>query len=269
MTRFIIRKISLRKTLVTVVSLCWMVLAPCRLYSQAGADGEAIFNSSCAGCHGSEGAGGRGPSLRGELRIGNQASDIQKVLQNGIPGTGMPKFDFDEDDLRAVISYVQSLSRGAASTRHPDGDPSNGKRIYDARGCSGCHKIGNDGSAFGPNLTRIGSARSYDYLKTSVLDPSADVPQEHQGITVVTRDGKHYKGVRVNEDSFTLQMRLHDQTFMSFDKQSIQREIMETQSPMPSYRLSERELRDLLAFLSSLNGGSGLSGDTRQEQKAR
>jgi putative heme-binding domain-containing protein len=225
--------------------LCWIVVAPHRLCSQTGPDGEAIFNSSCSGCHGSEGTGGRGPSLRGELRVGNQASDIQKVLQNGIPGTGMPKFDFDEDDLRAVVSYVQSLSR-STSTHHPDGDPSNGKRIYDARGCSGCHKIGNEGSAFGPNLTRIGSARSYDYLKTSILDPSADVPEDYQGITVVTRDGKQHQGVRVNEDSFTLQMRLRDQTFMSFDKQSLQREIMETQSPMPSYRLGERELRDLL-----------------------
>lgn len=238
-------------------------------YAQEAPDGEAIFNQSCAGCHGMEGAGGRGPSLQGQLRHGNQKSDIEAVVSNGLPGTGMPKFSFEKEDLNALVTYVQSLSRASESTPHPAGDVAAGKQIYETHGCSGCHKIGIEGSAFGPNLTRIGAARSYDYLKASILNPSADVPENYQGITIVTRDGKRYSGVRVNEDSFTVQLRLPDQRFMSFDKQSIQEEIPEKKSPMPAYQFSGADLNNLLAYLGSLAGSPNESAGATEQPRLR
>jgi cytochrome c oxidase cbb3-type subunit III len=232
-------------------------------------NGEAIFNSSCAGCHGAEAAGGRGPSLRGPLRVGTDDSDIRNTILNGIPGTGMPKFDFEEDELRPLVEYIESLRHQHDSLPHPEGDKAKGKLVYESNGCAGCHKIGAHGSAFGPNLTRIGAARSYDYLKTSILNPSADVPESYQAITVVTRDGKQYRGVRMNEDSFTVQLRLPDQSFRSFDKQAIAREVVGSESPMPAYKFSGRELDDLLAYLSSLDASSDTDGATTQGTKQR
>lgn len=233
------------------------------------ASGEATFNSSCAGCHGAEAAGGRGPSLRGPLRVGTDDSDIRNTIVKGIPETGMPKFDFEEDELRPLVEYIQALRHLHDSLPHPEGDQAKGKLIYENNGCAGCHKIGAHGSAFGPNLTRIGAARSYDYLKTSILNPSADVPESYQAITVVTRDGKRYRGVRMNEDSFTVQLRLPDQNFRSFDKQAIAREVAGSESPMPAYKFSGRELDDLLAYLSSLDASSGTDGAAAQETKQR
>jgi putative heme-binding domain-containing protein len=238
-------------------------------HAQETPDGEAIFNQSCAGCHGMEGAGGRGPSLQGQLRHGNQKSDIAAVVSNGLPGTGMPKFGFQKEDLNALVTYVQSLSRGSASKPHPSGDVAAGKQIYETHGCSGCHKIGNDGSAFGPNLTRIGAARSYDYLKNSVVNPSADVPENYQGITIVARDGRRYSGVRVNEDSFTVQLRLPNQQFLSFYKQAIQQEIQEKKSPMPAYELNAADLNNLLAYLGSLAGSPNESTGTTEQPRLR
>lgn len=244
------------------------LLPPGGLTAAAPPDGEAIFGQNCAGCHGTAGAGGRGPSLRGQLRNGNQASDIQKVISDGITGAGMPKFNFEPDELQAVVAYVQSLSR-ATFKPHPVGDKVEGRRIYNTHGCSGCHKIGAEGGTFGPDLTRIGAARSYDYLKTSILNPSADVPETYQGVTVVTQNGKRYRGVRVNEDSFTLQLRLPDQSFASFDKQSLKQEIMEKQSPMPAYKLDNRDLTNLLEYLSDLTGASGVGAAPLEQQKMK
>jgi cytochrome c oxidase cbb3-type subunit III len=232
-------------------------------------NGEAIFNSSCAGCHGAEAGGGRGPSLRGPLRVGTDDSDIRNTILNGIPGTGMPKSDFEQDELRPLVEYIQSLRHRHDSLPHPGGDKAKGKLVYQNNGCAGCHKIGAHGSAFGPNLTRIGAARSYDYLKTSILKPSADVPESYQAITIATRDGKQYCGVRMNEDSFTVQLRLSDQSFRSFDKQAIAREVIGNESPMPAYKFSGRELDDLLAYLSSLDASSDTDGATAQETKQR
>ena len=181
----------------------------------------------------------------------------------------MPKFEFEADELQAVVHYVQSLSRATPSQPHPVGNKVEGRRIYESRGCSRCHKIGTEGSAFGPDLTRIGAARSYDYLKASILNPSADVPEKYQGVTVIAQDGKRYRGVRVNEDSFTLQLRLPDQSFASFDKQTLKQEIMEKQSPMPAYKLDDKDLTNLLEYLSDLVGDSGMGAAPKEQQKMK
>jgi putative heme-binding domain-containing protein len=251
-----------------LASFLLLALPAAPLHAETKPDGQSTFDSSCAGCHGSAGMGGRGPSLKGQLRVGNDAADIKKTILNGIPGTGMPKFDFEDDELQALVAYVRSLHSVNSSAPHP-GDKQEGKLIYDRSGCSGCHKIGNDGNAFGPNLTRIGAERSYEYLKTSILNPSADVPETYQTLIVRTQDGKEYRGLRVNEDSFTLQLRLPDQTFRSFDKRDIVQEKAETESAMPPYQFNERDLANLLAYLSDLRQEPGVNSESDEERKQR
>lgn len=245
-------------------------LAPAigRLVAQDLATGEAIFNSNCAFCHGSDGSGGRGPNLRSSLRIGNQDADITKVITNGLPGTAMPKFNFEDDEMKSIVMYVQSLRKAAPATAPVEGDKLAGKRVYNTQGCARCHEIGNQGSAFGPSLTRIGVARTYSYLKTSVVDPSADIPDEYQSVRLVTQAGKRVQGVWANEDAFTIQIRLADESFASFDKQSLKEVAHEKKSAMPAYHLGETDLKNLLAYLSSLTGDANTT-ETQQEQKVR
>jgi cytochrome c oxidase cbb3-type subunit III len=224
------------------------------LQAQDMATGEAIFNSNCAICHGNDGRGARGPNLRGPLRSGNEDSDIEAVIRNGLTGTAMPKFTFEDDELKSVVMYIQNWRRGAAPPTKPQGDPLAGKRVYDSQGCTHCHEVGNEGSTFGPSLTRIGASRSYEHMKTSIVEPSADIPDNYRTIRIVTREGKQYRGVWVNEDSFTIQIRLPDESYASFDKQAIKDEVREPTSMMPAYRLSEVDLKNLLAYLSGLVG---------------
>jgi putative heme-binding domain-containing protein len=232
------------------------------------ATGEAIFNVNCAFCHGTDGSGGRGPNLRGSLRSGNLDADIAKVISNGIPGTAMPKFGLEDDELKSIVMYVQSFRKAAPAVVPVEGDPLAGKRIYEAQGCSRCHEIGNQGSALGPNLSRAGVARSYEYLKTSIVDPSVDIPAEYEPIRIVTQAGKRVQGVWVNEDSFTIQIRLPDESFASFDKQTLKEVAHEKKSTMPAYRLGETDLKNLLAYLSSLTGNTNTT-ETQKEERAR
>ena len=231
--------------------------------------GRSLFRSNCAFCHGATATGGRGPNLLGQLSNGDRNEDIQRVVKNGIPGTGMPRFRFAPDELRLLVDYIQSLRKGNPSPPPPGGDKLAGAKIYTTHGCSGCHEIGNDGSAFGPNLTRVGAARSYDYLKQSVLEPSADIPDDFQGVTVVTADGHRYSGIRMNEDTFTVQLRTPDQRFRSFDKTRLKQLVVEKISFMPAYRLSDEELKNLLAYLSSLRGAVNANADAQHAQEVR
>jgi len=225
-----------------------------RLNSEQSGKGQSVFNSNCAICHGSDGRGGRGPNLLGSLKNGNLDSDVETIIRYGLPGTAMPKFNFEDDELQALMQYVQSLRHAAPPTLPPEGDRIAGKQLYYSEGCPSCHEIGNEGSTLGPNLTRIGAARSYEYLKTSIVDPSADVPDQNRTVRIVTRDGKQYQGTWVNEDSFTVQIRLRDESFASFDKRNLKEALHEKDSLMPAYHFKDADLKNLLAYLSSLVG---------------
>lgn len=226
--------------------------------------GKALFRSNCAFCHGPTGLGGRGPNLHGTLNNGERDADIEAVIKKGVPGSAMPAFTFEADELTALVQFIQSLRKGGDSSPVPKGDKVAGRQIYEARGCARCHQIGQDGSTFGPNLTRVGAARSYDYLKESVLNPSADIPDEVQGVTAVTADGKRYTGIRANEDTFTLQLRLPDESFKSIRKDRVKEIVYEKKSLMPPYRIAGPDLDNLLAYLSSLRGAVNSTAETQK-----
>jgi hypothetical protein len=63
--------------------------------------------------------------------------------------------------------------------------------------------------------------------------------------------------VRLNEDTFTLQLRSMSQKFASFSKQDLRSVSYETKSLMPAYeRLAPGDLENLVAYLTTLNGAT-------------
>lgn len=237
------------------------------------ADGKATFRSNCAFCHGLTGGGGRGPALNlGRFLHGSTDGDIKNLILSGVPGTTMPSFDFEKDELAHLVAYVRSLSgRGSGHNSTPlPGDPVSGRTVYQRDGCAGCHRIGDEGSVFGPELTRIGAGRSAEYIRESIVNPSADIPEEYAGVTVVTRDGRRVSGVRINEDTFTVQLRDASQNFQMFQKNEIQQVIHETKSMMPAYSsLSHEDLQDLLAYLDTLRGDVSAGTAVKKEKGIR
>ncbi len=223
------------------------------------ASGKALFRSNCAFCHGLTAAGGRGPSLISERLIRNTSDgEIQAIIKNGIAGTTMPAFnDLQKDDLEHLTSYIRNLAGTNVKPAALLGDPAHGKQIYAANGCANCHRIGDTGSIYGPELTRIGGARSAEYLKQSILEPSADIPTDYEGVTATLRDGKKVRGVRVNEDTFSIQIRKPDQSFAMFQKSELQDVTPEKKSLMPAYaKLPAKDLNDLVGYLETLRAGA-------------
>jgi cytochrome c oxidase cbb3-type subunit 3 len=220
------------------------------------ADGKATFRSNCAFCHGLTGGGGRGPALTtGRFHHGTSDDDIKTVIRNGVAGTNMPAFEFEKDELDHLVSYIRSLSGPSATAPPVEGDAVQGRLVYQRSGCANCHRIGQEGSVYGPDLSRIGAGRSSEYIRESILNPSADIPEDYAGVTVITRDGRRITGVRINEDTFTVQLRDSSQNFRMFQKDEVEQVTQETKSLMPPYTaLAPRELQNLLAYLDSLRG---------------
>ena len=159
-----------------------------------------------------------------------------------------------EHEMKQVAAYVRSL--GKVPQQPVPGNTTRGAGIYSGKGrCASCHSMKGEGGISGPDLAGIGGRRSAQYLRDSLVDPSAAVPEGYLLVTVVTKDGRNVTGVRVNEDSFSLQIRDDSGRSYSFWKHEIaQVNKQRGKSPMPSYKgqLSEDELTDLVAHLASL-----------------
>jgi putative heme-binding domain-containing protein len=236
------------------------------------ADGRAIYRSNCAFCHGLTGRGGRGPALVGRtLMHGSTDEDLRAVIRGGVPGTTMPAFEtMEPDELDRLVAFIRHMGGSASPAAEIAGDPARGRQIYQRTECASCHRVGDRGSVYGPDLTRIGAARSLEYLRESLLAPSADILQEYEGVTVVTGEGKQVTGIRVNEDNFTVQLRDASQQFRMFVKNEVSQVKHEAKSLMPAYgSLPPADLQDLLAYLGSLRGSIKAGGDVRKADGIR
>jgi cytochrome c oxidase cbb3-type subunit III len=228
--------------------------------------GRAMYRSNCAFCHGLTGLGGRGPDL---VTHGKPDAEIKRIIRQGVPGSTMPSFDgFDEPELNNITAFIRQLAGTGTAADSVKGDPNRGRTLYTKLACASCHQVGNEGSTYGPDLTRVGAARPVHYLKESITEPSADIPPQYEGVTVVTRDGKRVQGVRVNEDTFSIQLREPSQKFRSFVKDDVKEVAPVKQSLMPAYKqLAAADLEDLVAYLASLRADA--SGVVKQAEGIR
>ena len=234
--------------------------------------GEKLFQTHCAPCHGAKGEGGRGANLavRKLPRAPDDAA-LASIISSGIPGTQMPATRMTAEESAALVRFVRALAR-AQSAQVP-GDRANGEKLFWSKGnCGQCHTVGARGGHIGPDLSDVGARRGPAYLRTSILEPEADIPENFASyrkviyipdnylrVHVVTQDGKEITGARVDEDTFTIQIRDDQDHLYSFRKDEL-RQLRKDwgRSPMPSFKgvFSESELQDIVAYLASLEGAS-------------
>ena len=218
---------------------------------------QQLFLGQCARCHGSKGEGGRGAVLaQPRLRHAPDDESLFLVIRDGIKGTEMPAASVDTRETWQLAAYVRSLGRVPRET--VSGDAKRGQELYRTKGhCSQCHVTSGQGGSLGPELTEIASRRSAAHLRAAVLDPESSLPEGFLEVHLVTTDGRPITGVRLNEDTFTIQLRDLNGTLHSFLKEDLKELHRDTgKSPMPSFRqeFSAAELDDLVAYLASLRG---------------
>jgi cytochrome c oxidase cbb3-type subunit 3 len=221
--------------------------------------GREIYNATCQGCHGPLGEGGKGANLA-LPRLAKATTDraLFRVIRFGIPGTEMPSvWRMTDRETWQVAAFVRTLGR--VESAKVTGDPGKGQEIYWSKGdCGRCHMVAGRGGRMGPELTEIGLRRSAAYLRTALVEPDASVPADYLQVRAAARDGRAVSGVRLNEDTFTIQLRDFRDNFHSFDKTELSDlQYDRGRSAMPSYRgtLSDADLDDVVAYLVGLRGG--------------
>lgn len=95
-------------TVVLLLTLSPQPPATAKAASDSSA-GQAVFASSCAGCHGVDRTGGVGPALAGEGALSRfeDPESVAKFVSSGAPGR-MPGFEtrLTPDEIAAVAALV-------------------------------------------------------------------------------------------------------------------------------------------------------------------
>jgi PQQ-dependent dehydrogenase (methanol/ethanol family) len=239
--------------------------------------GSRVFDGACQSCHGDRASGSdRAPALRtGSLKHGNADGEIFQNIRAGIRGTAMPSFaHLSADQIWQTVSYIRSLTGPTSAVETIGGSAEHGRRVFEAAKCLTCHQVNAQGTPVGPDLSMAGSL-SAEQLQAVILNPNqpagggrGPAPAGGRGrrggrgaaaraITVTTLDGAEYRGIRRNEDVFSLQMIDLQGKLRLFDKSKLAKIQVEAKSLMPDdygSRFPAADIRDLVAYLKTLNG---------------
>ena len=218
--------------------------------------GMALYRSRCGDCHGLDARGYRGPDLT--VVLGGMPDErLFQTVRKGVPGSEMLPSQMSDDELLTLIAYLRNMNASAPAEK-ATGNVENGNRLFAAQ-CASCHRVGKTGGWLGPDLSRVGSARSRDALVREIRTPSEWMPVGFENVTLVTNDGQKIRGVKKNEDTFSIQIMDGRERIRGYLKSDLQQVIFEKTSLMPEYgpeRLSASDLNDLVGYLSTLRGAA-------------
>ncbi|MGV3486307.1 MAG: DUF7133 domain-containing protein [Planctomycetaceae bacterium] len=133
------------------------------------------------------------------------------------------------------------------------GNANNGKEVF-RRNCVACHRVYNEGAAFGPDMMKVGTRLTPFKLVESIINPNAEIDEKFLSTSVLTSDGRVTVGLLVSESEDEVVI------FDGKEQKRIATEDIEDQkklrqSSMPeglAGTIAPSEFLDLIAFLKSL-----------------
>jgi PQQ-dependent dehydrogenase (methanol/ethanol family) len=212
------------------------------------------FTQICALCHGNDGRGtDRAPTMVGSANLRNLSdADIAKIIQQG--KNKMPAFPMSSADVARLVRYIRSLNETASSAAVA-GDAKAGEAIFFGEGaCSTCHAVHGRGTANGPDLSNIAGRMRLGTMQQVLANPGANITPGYNMASVAMNDGTTLRGFLRAQGSHdvvlqTMDGRLHpllDSEYRTITPDQV--------SAMSAFHGTADQQRDLLAYLSTLNG---------------
>jgi putative heme-binding domain-containing protein len=134
------------------------------------------------------------------------------------------------------------------------GDAGRGEKLFwsKALSCGNCHRIGDRGTAVGPDLSAIGKLRGREDLLESILEPSRRIEPKYAAYVADTADGRSFTGLLVRRDEMTVVLRDGQNKEIVLAAKNIERLQPSRLSLMPDGQLAgltAQEAADLLDYL--------------------
>ena len=223
------------------------------------------FVETCTLCHGGDSLGtDRAPTLVNSAHLRGMAdSDVAAIIQKG--RGNMPPFPLPQADIDQIVRYIRSLNAAPATTAVA-GDAKAGESIFFGDGqCSSCHTAGGRGSSYGPDLSSIASRLRLANMQQALTNPGSSTssgggggfgaaPATYNSVTVVLKDGSKLQGLNRAQGSHDLVLQTKDGKLHLLQDGEYLSVLPGSTPAMPAYQGTAGQLRDLLAYLSTLKG---------------
>jgi putative membrane-bound dehydrogenase-like protein len=139
-------------------------------------------------------------------------------------------------------------------------DRERGEWLFHARGgagCFNCHRLGEHGNSFGPDLAALGERATARHIIQSMLEPNAVITEGFNLQTVETADAE-YSGILLEESGLSLTLGLATGQRQIIAKSKITSRKTATASAMPVYdtSLTPHYVADLTAYLLAQKAGA-------------
>jgi quinoprotein glucose dehydrogenase len=135
------------------------------------------------------------------------------------------------------------------------GDADRGKAIFinsAAVYCQRCHKLDGQGGEVGPDISAIAKDKTRDYLLEAIVDPNKQIAKGYESVILTLDDGRTVSGVLRAKTETEYVLVDADGKVSTYAKATVEDQKPD-KSAMPDdlhKKLSRRELRDLVEFLS-------------------
>jgi putative heme-binding domain-containing protein len=161
----------------------------------------------------------------------------------------LSKLNVDLAQQREALARLESQLEG--------GDPARGRDVFASKktACIACHRITGVGETIGPDLTRIGQARTRRDLLEAIVFPSLSFARGYESYTIQTDAGLTHTGVVGRETVDAIYLRTPERAEIRIDRGSIEQMAPSRVSVMPQgldKTMTPAELRDLVAYLLTL-----------------
>ena len=163
---------------------------------------------------------------------------------------------------KALFAEVTSNRQKVISSYHDAasrrGDVARGKEVF-RRVCSGCHRIGDMGSAVGPDLVNLGGRLAKGNLLTQILDPNASIAAGYEEYLIETVDRRNITGILVEDSTTSVTLRRKEGHQDTVLRSNIARMRASTVSAMPEgheREITSEQMSDLLEYLQNLGSAA-------------
>jgi putative heme-binding domain-containing protein len=230
--------------------------SPLQSYPEADVKaGSTLFSSNCVFCHGDTGDKVPGVSLlKGEfLHPALNDEGIIHTIMNGSESKLMPPLNLSREEAQKVVAFLRTEALGGAMTL-PSGDAAHGKALMESNNCLSCHRVDEQGSFAGPELTNVmRRGRTTKELQDAILNPDKEVFPDDRVVSFVTKDGKTLNARLLNQDTYSIQIMEPGGHLASYQRADIRNLHLVQKGLMPSYsgKLSNQDVNDILNYLAT------------------
>jgi putative heme-binding domain-containing protein len=166
----------------------------------------------------------------------------------------------NESNLAALKAYKDAKPKNDELAQFREtlagGTPWKGRNIFyynETAQCIRCHAVFEVGGNAGPGLAGVGSRLSREDLLASMITPSSAYATGYEVVSLELQNGTSLAGIVSSENDQELILKIGKEDVQTISKSDIKtRKSIPSSMPSMKATLTKKEIRDLVAFLASL-----------------